>query len=65
MMALMHFFTLLVTTLFAAMIALFLNWVLLRAAFQLMRPATALRTSARAGMPRGTVDLARVSVLRR
>ncbi|HXM96741.1 MAG TPA: hypothetical protein VOA64_21180 [Candidatus Dormibacteraeota bacterium] len=65
MMAVMHFFTLLITTLFAAMVAVFLNWLLLHAAFQLMRLATALRTSARAGMLCGTADLARASVLRR
>lgn len=47
MMAILHFATLLITTLFAAGAAALVNWLLLRATFQLMRPATAGRTSAR------------------
>jgi hypothetical protein len=45
MMAILHFTTLVITTLFAAGAAALVNWVLLRATFQLMRPATAGRTS--------------------
>jgi hypothetical protein len=45
MMALLHFTTLVITTLFAAGAAALVNWLLLRATFQLMRPATAGRAS--------------------
>jgi hypothetical protein len=45
MMALLHFTTLVITTLFAAGAAALINWLLLRATFQLMRPATAGRAS--------------------
>ena len=45
MMAILHFTTLVITTLFAAGAAALINWLLLRATFQLMRPATAGRTS--------------------
>jgi hypothetical protein len=47
MIAALHFITLVVTTMFAAAAAVFVNWVLLRGAFLLMRPATAGRTAAR------------------
>lgn len=47
MMAILHFTTLVITTLFAAGAAALVNWLLLRAAFQLMRPATAGRTPTR------------------
>jgi hypothetical protein len=43
MMAILHFTTLVITTLFAAGAAVLVNWLLLRATFQLMRPATAGR----------------------
>jgi hypothetical protein len=45
MIAALHFITLVVTTMFAAAAAVFVNWVLLRGAFLLMRPATAGRTT--------------------
>jgi hypothetical protein len=45
MMAILHFTTLVITTLFAAGAAALVNWLLLRATFQLMRPATAGQTS--------------------
>jgi hypothetical protein len=45
MIAILHFTTLLITTLFAAGAAALVNWLLLRATFQLMRPATAGRAS--------------------
>jgi hypothetical protein len=47
MVAILHFTTLVITTLFAAAAAALVNWLLLRATFQLMRPATADRTSPR------------------
>jgi len=45
MIAILHFTTLVITTLFAAGAAALANWLLLRATFQLMRPATADRRS--------------------
>jgi hypothetical protein len=45
MMAILHFTTLVITTLFAAGAAALVNWLLLCATFQLMRPATASRPS--------------------
>jgi hypothetical protein len=45
MIAILHFTTLLITTLFAAGAAALVNWLLLRATFQLVRPATAGRAS--------------------
>jgi hypothetical protein len=45
MMAILHFTTLVITTLFAAGAAVLVNWLLLRATFQLLRPATAGRAS--------------------
>jgi hypothetical protein len=45
MIAVLHFTTLVITTLFAAAAAALVNWLLLRATFQLMRPATAGRAS--------------------
>ena len=45
MMALLHFTTLAITTLFAAGAAALVNWLLLRATFQLMRPAHPGRTT--------------------
>ena len=47
MIAILHFTTLVITTLFAAGAAALVNWLLLRATFQLMRPATGDRTSTR------------------
>jgi hypothetical protein len=41
MIAIAHFAGLVLTTIFAAAAAVFLDWLLLRAMFQLMRPATA------------------------
>jgi len=45
MIAIAHFAGLVVTTLFAAAAAVLLDWLLLRAMFQLMRPATAKQKS--------------------
>ena len=48
MIAALHFITLVATTMFAAAAAVFVNWVLLRGAFLLMRPAAAGRTTGKA-----------------
>jgi len=45
MIAILHFTTLVITTLFAAGAAALVNWLLLRATFRLMRPATVGRAS--------------------
>ena len=47
MIAILHFTTLVITTVFAAGAAALVNWLLLRVTFQLMRPAIAGRTSTR------------------
>ncbi len=53
MIAVAHFAGLVLTTIFAAAAAVLLDWLLLRAMFQLMRPATSKATSAeKAGPPR-------------
>ncbi len=59
MIAMLHFATLVVTTLFAAAAAVALDWLLLRAMFVLMRPATARRVNAPSRLVRGTAQLAR------
>jgi hypothetical protein len=59
MIALLHFATLVVTTMFAAGAAAGLNWMLLRGAFWMMRPATAGRKARRAELGYGTVRVAR------
>lgn len=48
MLAILHFITLVVTTVFAAAAAALVNWLLLRGAFHLMRPATAERARGKA-----------------
>jgi hypothetical protein len=60
MSALLHFAGLVVTTMFAAGAAAGLNWMLLRGAFWMMRPATAGRVPARrTELGYGTVRVAR------
>jgi len=59
MIAMLHFATLVVTTLFAAAAAVALNSLLLKAMFVLMRPATARRAGAPAQPVRGTAQLTR------
>jgi hypothetical protein len=44
MIAILHFATVVMATTFAAAAAVALHWLLLGAAFRLMRPATARRT---------------------
>jgi hypothetical protein len=48
MIGLLHFTTLVITTMFATGAAALANWLLLRATFQLMRPATAGKVANRA-----------------
>jgi hypothetical protein len=59
MSALLHFAGLVVTTMFAVGAAAGLNWMLLRGAFWMMRPATAGRVGRRTGLGYGTVRVAR------
>jgi hypothetical protein len=65
MIAMLHFATLVVTTLFAAAAAVALDWLLLRAMFVLMRPATARRVNATSQLVRGTAQLARAYAAQR
>jgi hypothetical protein len=73
MLAILHFITLVVTSMFAAAAAALVNWLLLRGAFHLMRPATAERAQGKAAsaMPLrvelvpGTVRVARAFAARR
>ncbi len=59
MIAILSLATLVITTMFAAAAAVGLNWLFLRAAFLMMRPATARRIPLRAELARGTAQLAR------
>jgi hypothetical protein len=59
MIAALHFATLVVTTLFAAAAAVAFNFMLLRAMFVLMRPATARRVAVPKNLARGTAQLTR------
>jgi len=59
MIAMLHFATLVVTTIFAAAAAVAFDWMLLRAMFVLMGPATARRNPATPHLARGTTQLAR------
>jgi hypothetical protein len=59
MIAMLHFATLVITTIFAVAAAAGLNWLCLELAFRIMRPATARRIPARTELARGTAQLAR------
>jgi hypothetical protein len=59
MIAMLHFATLVVTTIFAAAAAVGLHWLALEAVFVLMRPATARRMASPVRLASGTVQLAR------
>jgi hypothetical protein len=59
MIAMLHFATLVITTLFAAAAAVGIHWMLLRTMFVLMRPATARRKTAPAQLAHGTAQLVR------
>jgi hypothetical protein len=65
MIAMLHFATLVVTTMFAAAAAVAFHWLLLRAAFLMMRPATARRIAPRTELVRGTAELARAFAVHR
>jgi hypothetical protein len=59
MIAMLQFAVLVITTMFAVAAAAGLHWLCLKAAFLLMRPATARRIPARTELLRGTAQLAR------
>jgi hypothetical protein len=59
MTGILQFTTLAVATLFALAAAVAFYWVLLRAACELMKPATGRRALVRTELVRGTVQLAR------
>jgi hypothetical protein len=59
MIAMLQFATLVITTMFAVAAAVGLHWLFLRAAFLMMRPATARRIRVRTELARGTAQLAR------
>ena len=58
--ATLQFATLVIATLLAAVAAVVFHWLLLRATFLLMRPATARRIAPRTELANGTIALARV-----
>lgn len=59
MIAMLHFATLVVATMFAAAAAVVFDWLLLRIAFHLMSPAAVRRTTVRTELVQGTMQLAR------
>jgi hypothetical protein len=59
MIAMLEFTTLVIATLFAVAAAAGLHWVCLKAAFLMMRPATARRIPVRTELARGTAPLAK------
>jgi hypothetical protein len=59
MIAMLQFATLVITTMFAVAAAAGLHWLCLKAAFRMMRPATARRIPPRTELVRGTAQLAR------
>jgi hypothetical protein len=65
MIAILHFATLVVTTVFAVAAAVGLNSMLLKVMFVLMRPATARRVPATTQLARGTAQLARAYATQR
>src|SRR6266550_8221953 len=65
MIAMLQFATLAITTIIAAATAVALHWLLLRAAFLMMRPATARRILVRTELVRGTTQQARAFASRR
>jgi hypothetical protein len=65
MIAMLHFATLVVTTLLASAAAVGIHWLLLRLMFVLMRPATARRVNAPSQLVRGTAQLARAYAAQR
>jgi hypothetical protein len=65
MIATLHFATLVIVTMLAATAAVAFHWMLLKAMFVLMRPATAKRTNPEMHLVRGTAQLARAHALHR
>jgi len=65
MIATLQFATLVITTMFAAGAAVGLQWLFLKAAFLMMRPATARRIPVRTELARGTAQLARAYATQR
>jgi len=65
MIAMLQFATLVITTMFAVAAAAGLHWLCLKAAFLMMRPATARRIPVRTELLRGTAQLARAYSARR
>jgi hypothetical protein len=59
MIAMLNYLTLAFTTLFAAAAAVAFHWLLLRAMFVLMRPATARHVNRPTHLVPGTAQLAR------
>jgi hypothetical protein len=59
MIPLLHFTTLVVATLLAVVAAVVFDWLLLRAAFQLMKPAAERRTLLHTELAHGTIQLVR------
>ena len=59
MIAMLHFATLALVTIFAVAAAFAFDWMLLRTVFVLMQPATARRAPAPANLGRGTAQVAR------
>jgi len=59
MIAILHFATLAIVTVFAVAAAFAFDWMLLRAMFVLMQPASARRAPAPISLARGTTDVAR------
>ena len=59
MIAMLNFGGLVVATIIAAAAAVACNWLMLRVAFHLMRPAALRRTWVRTELVRGTEQLAR------
>jgi hypothetical protein len=65
MIAMLQFATLVITTMFAVAAAAGLHWLCLKAAFLMMRPATARRIQVRTELVRGTAQLARAYSVQR
>jgi hypothetical protein len=65
MIALLELTTLVLITIFAVAAAAGLHWLLLKAAFLMMRPATVQRIPPRTELARGTAQLARAYLAQR
>lgn len=65
MIGMLHFATLVITTVFAVVAAVAIDWMLLRTMFVLMHPATARRRALPTPLARGTAQLARAFAAQR